>query len=174
LRLDDLIGNGEYTFSFDYTDGVETALVTLTFDETALAVRITGRAYGGLKDGDGWSPSSSGWIDIDFAYTSGCAIYDNCARDAGDDVYVTGASALNTGTITLDSWGGGGSYSFIDRAAEDGCTFIFDNDWDPKGIDEIANDPNTWAAAGWLQPGTEGSRDWIFIARRAAPPTQCE
>jgi hypothetical protein len=173
LRIDNLIGEGEYTFSFDYTDGVETARVLLTYDETLAQIRIAGRAYGGLLDGGAWSPEASGWIDIDFVYTNSVAVYDNCARDTGDDLYVTAADAFNTGTFTLDGWGGDASFSFIDRADEHGCSFVFDNDWDSKGIDDIADDPAIWSAAGWLQPGTSGNRDWLFIATRYVTPTEC-
>lgn len=173
LRIDDLLGEGQYTFSFDYSDGVEDALVTLTYDETNATIRIAGRAYGGLVEGDDWSASARGWIDIDFTYTSGVAVFDNCARETGDDLFVTGASSLNTGTFTLDGWGENASFSFIDRANEGGCSFTFDNDWDSKGVDEIANDPNIWSAAGWLQPSTTGDRDWVFTATRYTPPTEC-
>jgi hypothetical protein len=173
LRLDDLIGEGDYTFSFDYTDGVETARVLLTYDATLGQIHIGGRAYGGLLEGDAWSPTESGWIDIDFAYTTSVAVYDNCARESGDDLYVTAADALNTGTVTLDGWGGNASFSFIDRSDEDGCTFVFDNDWDSKGDDEIANDPAIWSAAGWLQPTTNGSRDWLFTATRYVTTSEC-
>lgn len=173
LRIDDLLGEGQYTFSFDYSDGVEDALVTLTYDEASATIRIAGRAFGGLVDGDGWSASTCGWIDIDFTYTRSVAVYDNCARATGDDLFVTGASSLNTGTFTLDGWGGNASFSFIDRANEGGCSFVFDNDWDSKGVDEIANDPNIWSAAGWLQPVTTGDRDWVFTATRYTPPTPC-
>lgn len=173
LRLDDLLGEGFYTFSFDYSDGVETAYVTLTHDEVAGTVRISGRAYGGLLDGNAWSPAASGWIDIDFTYADAVAVYDNCARDSGDDVYVTGASALNTGTFTLDGWGGNASFSYIDRANEDGCSFSFDNDWDSKGVDDIAHDLSVWSATGWFQPVAEGNRDWLFIATPVVTPIEC-
>lgn len=174
LRLDDLVGEGDYTFSFDYSDGVETARVTITCDEVLSTIHISGRAYGGRVDGDDWASNERGWITIDFSYTNSVAIFDNCARQPGNDWYVTGASAVNTGTVTLDGWGGNGSYSFIDRADEYGCSFIFDNDWDSKGNEDIANDPNIWSAAGWLQPGTDGSRDWLFTAERSFPPLECE
>jgi len=173
LRIDNLLGDGEYTFSFDYSDGIESARVTLTYDPALNQIRIAGRAYGGKVENGDWAASVRGWIDFDFAYTDAVAMYDNCMRDAGNDLYVTGASALNTGTFTLAGWGGNASFSFIDRANESGCSFIFDNDWDSKGVDEIANDPQVWSASGWLQPGTSGQRDWIFIARdyvRYDPP----
>lgn len=164
LRLDDLLSDGAYTFSFDYADEVESARVTLTYDAAANTIHIVGRAYGGKVEGDDWVANARGWINFDFTYTSAVAMWDNCARDAGNDLYVGGASSLNSGTFTLDGWGGDASFSFIDRANEGGCSFIFDNDWDSKGVDEIANDPNIWSASGWLQPSTSGQRDWLFIA----------
>ena len=51
---------------------------------------------------------------------------------------------------------------------------MFDNDWNSKGNDDTANDPNVWSAAGWLQPGAPGSRDWLFTANRLATPTVCD
>lgn len=174
LRIDDLLGEGQYTFSFDYSDGIEEALVILTYDETNATIRIAGRAYGGKLEGDDWSASERGWMNIDFIYTDAVAVYDNCARESGDDLFVTGASSLNSGTFTLDGWGGNASFSFIDRANEGGCSFVFDNDWDSKGVQEIANDPNIWSGAGWLQPGTTGDRDWVFTATRYTPPTECD
>lgn len=174
LRLDDLLGEGEYTFSFDYSDGSETARVLMTYDQTLHQIHIAGRAYGGKVVSGAWSTSSRGWIDIDFMYTRSINVYDNCAHDAGDDLYVTGATAVNTGTFTLDGWGGNASFSFIDRANENGCTFSFDNDWDSKGVEEIANDPDMWSASGWLQPSTSGSRDWLFTAKRYFTPANCD
>jgi hypothetical protein len=174
LRIDGLLGAGVYTFSFDYTDGVESARVVLDYDPAAATIHIHGRAFGGLVEDEAYVPGSSGWIDIDFTYTSAVTVYNSCAQDAGDDLYVAGASALNTGTFTLDGWGGNQSFSFIDRANENGCSFSFDNDWDSKGNDDIANDPNIWSAAGWLQPGAPGSRDWLFTARQLATPRVCE
>jgi hypothetical protein len=174
LRIDDLLGEGEYTFSFDYSDGVETARVLLTHDSGLNQIHITGRAYGGQVVDGALSPTAQGWIDIDFSYTNAVAVYDNCARNPGNDLYVTGASALNTGTFTLDGWGDNQSFSFIDRANESGCSFSFDNDYDSKGVAEIANDPNIWSASGWLQPSTSGSRDWLFIAKRVYTPNDCE
>lgn len=173
LRIDDLLGEGEYTFSFDYADAAETARVLLTYDAELKQIHIAGRAYGGKVVGGAWSATSRGWIDVDFTYTNSVAVYNSCARDAGDDLYVTGETALNTGTFTLDGWGGDASFSFIDRANDGGCSFIFDNDWDSKGVEEIANDPDVWSASGWLQPSTSGSRDWLFTAKRYFTPTDC-
>ncbi|MCI0451561.1 MAG: pyridoxal-phosphate dependent enzyme, partial [Candidatus Latescibacteria bacterium] len=89
------------------------------------------------------------------------------------DVYVTGASALNPATFTLDGWGGNASFSYIDRANEDGCSFSFDNDWDSKGVDDIAHDLSVWSATGWFQPVAEGNRDWLFIATPVVTPIEC-
>lgn len=169
LRLDDLLGEGQYTFSFDYSDDIESARVTLTYDAALNTIQIAGRAYGGKVESGDWAASERGWITFDFTYTSAVGVYDNCARDAGNDLYVGGASSLNSGTFTLDGWGDDASFSFIDRANEGGCSFIFDNDWDSKGNAEIANDPNIWSASGWLQPSTSGQRDWIFTAEPYIP-----
>jgi hypothetical protein len=171
LRLDDLLASGEYTFSFDYVDGSGSASVTLTYDDAAGTVHIQGRAYGGRDTGSGWSATSRGWIDINFLYTTNVSEQDNCPGAAGNDIYV-GESALNSGTVHLDGWGGNLTFNFTDKADASGCSFIFDNDWDSKGNTTVANDPSIWSGNGWLQPGTSGSRDWIFIGEMLTLPTR--
>ncbi len=173
LRIDFLLDNGRYTFSFDHVNGTGSAAVTLTHDDGLGTIRIFGRAYGGKDIGGSWDPAIRGWIDIDFTYTANVSVRDNCAGAAGNDLHVTAESVLNAGTIHLDGWGGGGTYNFTDKADDEGCTFNFDNDWDSKGNDDIANNPAIWSAAGWLKPGdVNGSRDWVFIAEQATVPTQ--
>jgi hypothetical protein len=174
LRIDDLLGEGEWTFSFDYADAAESARVTLTHDRPAGTIRIAGRAYGGEDTGSGWSGSSQGWIDIDFIYAAHVAVRGSCGESQGDDLYVRNPDALNTGTITLDGWGGDASFTFTDRGNEDACSFALDNDSDSKGNAELANDPAVYSAAGWLQPIVEGSRDWLFIATRIDAPIVCD
>ncbi len=171
LRLDDLLGSGEWTFSFDFVNGSGSAAMTLVYDNGAGTVHIYGRAYGGQDTGGGWSASSRGWVDIDFWYTANVTQRDNCPGAAGNDVYVTDDSALNSGTVHLDGWGGNQTFTFTDLTDATGCSFIFDNDWDSKGNTTVANDPSIWSGNGWLQPGTSGSRDWIFIARMNTLPT---
>lgn len=171
LRLDYLLDNGRYTFSFDYADGSGSAGVTLTHDDVLGTVRIFGRAYGGKDIGGSWDPAARGWIDIDFTYTTNVTVRDNCAGAAGNDVHVLSESALNAGTFTLDGWGGNQVFAFTDKA-DAGCSFNFDNDSDSKGNAGIANNPAIWSADGWLMPGVNGSRDWIFIAEMATVPTR--
>lgn len=167
LRIDDLLGTGRWTFSFDYSDGDEDAYVTLACDETAGTMRIQGRAYGGQVVNNAWSQDSRGWIDIDFTYASNFSIKDDCGALSGDDYYVTSESLSNAGTITLDGWGGNQVFAFTDRSGENnGCSFIFDNDEDAKGDPSIASDPATWSGSGWLQPATNGSRDWLFTGEK--------
>ncbi len=173
LRIDFLLDNGRYTFSFDYADGSGAAGVTLTHDDVLGTIRIFGRAFGGKDIGGAWDAAARGWIDIDFTYTTNVSVRDNCAGAAGNDVHVIAESPLNAGTIHLDGWGGGGTYAFNDKSDDTGCSFNFDNDWDSKGNDEIADDPSIWSAAGWLKPGdVNGSRDWIFIAELPTVPTE--
>jgi hypothetical protein len=165
LRLDDLLGSGSYTFSFDHFDGVEQARVRLDWLPAQNGIRIHGRAFGGRDTGAGWDPDESGWIDIDFKYTTNVTRGDDCAASPGDDFYVAGESGLNTGTVTLDGWGGEGTYTFTDKADGDGCSFYLDNDRDPKFNPAIAGDPGTWAGTGWLMPHV-GARDWLFTAEK--------
>ncbi len=163
LRLDDLLGSGQFTFSFDYVDGSGAAGVTLTHDDVAGTIRISGRAFGGKDLGAGWDPATRGWVNIDFLYTTNVAVRNSCADPTGDDVYVTGMSASNSGTVTLDGWGGNQVFNFTDKSDDTGCSFTFDNDSDSKGNATVANNPSIWSGNGWLMPVSSGSRDWLFI-----------
>jgi hypothetical protein len=173
LRIDDLLGDGTCTFSFDYSDETEHARVILAYDESAGSIRISGRAYGGRVENDAWSASSSGWIDIDFTYATHLAVKDDCGALAGDDFYITGEDVANHGTIALDGWGGNLVFECTDRSGEGGaCSFLFDNDYDPKGNAAIADDLSIWSASGWLEPHVGGSRDWLFIAEKITVPAE--
>jgi hypothetical protein len=172
LRLDDLLASGEYTFSFDYVDMSGAAGVVLAYDDVNNTIHISGRAYGGKDIGGAWDGAESGWIDIDFLFAANVAERDNCAGAAGNDLYVTGESLANNGTISLDGWGGDQVFSFTDKADGSGCTFVFDNDTDSKGNAGIANDPSMWSGSGWLMPPTSGSRDWLFIGEMQSLPTE--
>lgn len=162
LRLDDLIQNDEYTFSFDYSDGSGMADMTLEYDNATGEIHIYGRAYGGRDTGAGWDPAESGWIDVDFTYRENVIRADNINGDPGDDIYVLVADPNNNGTITLDGWGGNVTINYSDKAAS-GYSFIFDSDEDSKGNATIANDPTLWSAAGWLMGHGSPSRDWLFL-----------
>ncbi len=167
LRIDGLLGDGRWTFSFDYADALESAAVTLVCDEDAGTIHISGRAYGGKVVDNAWAADSRGWIDIDFTYTSNFSVQDDCGELAGDDFYVTRDDPANNGTVTLDGWGGDQAFSFSDRSGENhGCSFMFDNDEDSKGDKAIADDPAVWSGSGWIQPAANGSRDWLFIGER--------
>ncbi len=172
LRLDDLLGSGEFTFSFDYVDGTGAAAMSLTYDDILGTVRISGRAYGGKDTGTGWDPASRGWVDIDFLFTTNVSERDDCATAVGNDLYVTGMSAANSGTVSLDGWGGNAVFNFTDKADASGCTFTFDNDSDSKGNATISGDPSIWSGNGWLMPVTSGSRDWLFIGEMMALPVE--
>ena len=167
LRIDDLLGDGFWTFSFDYSDETESAFVTLSHDASLGTIHIAGRAFGGRVADDEWVQGSSGWIDIDFTYAVNVAVKDDCGELAGDDFYVTSEDPSNNGTISLDGWGGDQVFSFSDRSGENnGCSFIFDNDEDSKGNAAIADNPALWSGSGWIQPGANGSRDWLFIGEQ--------
>ena len=173
LRIDDLLEHGVYTFSFDYADETGSARVLLRYDASLGSIHISGRAYGGLVENDAWSPSSSGWIDIDFIYATNLAVKDDCGALTGDDMYITGEAAANHGTVALDGWGGNLAFECSDRSGEmGGCSFLFDNDYDPKGNTAIADDPSIWSASGWLEPHVGGSRDWLFIAEKISVPAE--
>ena len=172
FRIDDLLGPGVYTFSFDYVDVTGMALVTLKYDAANGIVTIAGRAYGGKDIGGAWDAAEQGWIGFVFVYVDNVAEQDDCAGAVGNDVYVTGESASNKGTFVLDGWGGNQVFEFSDKAGSDGCTFVFDNDTDSKGNATIAGDPSIWSGSGWVKPPTDGARDWLFIAESTAVPTE--
>jgi len=172
LRIDDLVGPGDFTFSFDYADGSGTAMVTMTWDDVTNEIHIFGIAYGGEDTGGGWNAANSGWIDIDFTYRDDVNVRDNCSGDPGDDLYVTSESANNNGTVTLLGWGGDAVFPYSGKANTTGCAFIADNDTDSKGNTTIAGDPTLYSVSGWLQPPTSGSRDWLFIAEMGTVPVE--
>ena len=136
-------------------------------------MHIYGRAYGGKDTGTGWLASQRGWINIDFTFTTNVAQVDDCPGTPGNDIYV-GQSASNAGTVELDSWGGGGTYNFTDKANVTGCSFVFDNDTDSKGNGSISGDPSIWSGSGWLMPVAPhgGARDWLFIGEMLTVPTE--
>jgi hypothetical protein len=172
LRIDNLLSTGEFTFSFDYVDITGSANVILAYDDVAGTIHIYGRVYGGKDIGGGWDAASRGWADIDFTYSDHLAVQDDCPGAAGDDLYVTDESNNNGGTITLDGWGGDQTFDFLGKKKVGDCAFIFDNDYDSKGNNAIANDPNKWHGTGWLKPPTDGYRDWLFIAEMMTVPVE--
>jgi hypothetical protein len=172
LRLDDLVGEGEFTFSFEHIDGTGSAMMTLTYDDVLGEIRIYGRAYGGKDTGTGWDATLQGWVDIDFTYSDNVFIADDCAGALGNDLYVSGESANNNGTVTLDGWGGDAVFDFEGKADGSGCSFIFDNDTDSKGNSSIANDLTLFSGSGWLKPPTSGARDWLFVGHMMTVPVR--
>lgn len=172
LRIDDLIDDGDYTFDFEYTDGTETALMKLDYDDTAMTVHIYGRAYGGKDTGSGYDATQQGWINVDFTYTTNVIQADNAAGDPGNDIYVTAESPLNAGTLELDGWGGNVTFDLMDKQGDNDHSFRFDNDFDPRDAAAAAN-PMIQSATGWVDiPGVPlngGSRDWLFFAEVDAP-----
>jgi hypothetical protein len=172
LRIDDLIGNGEFTFSFEYIDGSGSSNMLLTYDDVLGEIHIYGRAYGGLDTGAGWDATLKGWINVDFKYREDINESDDCPGNPGDDLYVTGENANNNGTISLDGWGGDAAFNFSNKADGSGCSFIFDNDTDSKGNSSIANDPTLFSGSGWLKPPTSGSRDWLFVGHMMTVPVE--
>jgi len=164
LRLDKLLGDGKYTFSFDYADETESARVTLSYDADASEITISGRAYGGKVEQGFLAPSQSGWIDIDFTYAANVMMVNGCGQGEGDDLYVVAQSSENRGTIELDGWGDDAVFEVTDKGDTSGCSFDLDNDRDSKDNESIANDPTVWSATGWLQPNNGGATDWLFIA----------
>lgn len=172
LRLDNLVGTGIFTFSFDHVDGTGSAMVTMTWDDVSNEIHIFGLAYGGEDTGSGWNAANSGWVDIDFTYVDDVNVQDDCAGSAGDDLYVDSESANNNGTVTLLGWGGDTVFNFSGKADGTGCAFIADNDTDSKGNSTIANDLTKYSVSGWLMPPTDGYRDWLFVAEMGTVPVE--
>jgi len=182
LRLDNLLSIGVYSFSFDYVDGTGAAAVALVYDDVAGTVHISGRAFGGKHDDDGYREHCSGWVNIDFTYNVNVAKVDDCGGDggdgvfgyanAGDDIYCIGEDLSNSGSVTLDGWGDDRVFQFSDKADGTGCSFIFDNDTDSKGNGSIEADPKLFSGSGWLRPGFFGSRDWLFVGEMRTVPTE--
>jgi hypothetical protein len=172
LRIDNLIGTGVFTFSFEYIDMTGSSNMMLTYDDVSGEIHIYGRAYGGKDIGAGWDATLQGWIDVDFTYRDDVNESDDCPGNPWDDLYVTSESLNNNGTVTLDGWGGDAVFDFQGKADASGCTLIFDNDTDSKGNSTIANDLTLYSGSGWLMPPTSGSRDWLFVGHVLTVPVQ--
>jgi hypothetical protein len=170
FRADNLIGTGDFTFSFDYIDGTGSAAVTMTYNDVTGEIKIYGRIFGGKDNGGAWDATLSGWADIDFTYAHDVQVSDDCSGALGDDLYIVGENALNKGTLTLDGWGGDLSVEYSLKSDGSGCSFVFDNDTDSKGNATIANDLTIYSASGWHKPPTSGARDWLFIAELGTVP----
>jgi hypothetical protein len=170
LRIDDLTSTGVFTFSFEFIDGSGSSNVMLSYDDVTGEIHISGRAYGGKWLGGVWDATEQGWIDIDFRYRDDVMESHDCAGTPGDDLYVTGESPNNNGTITLDGWGGDAAFNFEGKSDYTGCSFIFDNDTDPKGNSTIANDPTLYSGSGWLKPPSGEARDWLFVGHMLTVP----
>ncbi len=172
LRIDELIGSGAFTFSFEYIDGSGSSNMMLHYDDVLGEIHIFGRAYGGKDIGGGWDATLQGWIDVDFTYRDFITEADDCPGNPGNDLYVTAESPNNTGAITLDGWGGDAVFNFDGKTNGSGCSFIFDNDTDSKGNSTIANDLMLYSGSGWLKPPTDGSRDWLFVGHMLTVPVE--
>jgi len=172
LRIDDLLGAGVFTFSFEYIDMTGSSAMMLEYNDVTGEIHIYGRAYGGKDTGTGWDPAVQGWILIDFTYRDNVNESDDCSGTPGNDLYVSGESANNNGSISLDGWGGDAVFSYEGKADGSGCSFIFDNDTDSKGNSGIAGDLTLFSGSGWLKPPTTGSRDWLFVGHVMTVPVE--
>jgi len=60
---------------------------------------------------------------------------------------------MKQGMVVINEKGGSGAEGFLDVK-------------NSKGDPTIANDPATWSGSGWIQPATNGSRDWLFTGEK--------
>lgn len=153
LRLDELInvtsGHDVFTFNFDAVG----AAMFLEYDGSS--IHIFGRAFGGLDTGSNYHPLLSGYVDIDFTYST-------VTQVAGDDdLHVTTPNGTNTGHISV-----AGhpllSQALSDYAGNFGYTFRFGDENDDQGHRGF-NGLSGW---GWLNHGNHhvASSDWLFTA----------
>ena len=161
LRLDNLLGSGRYTFSFDYADSTGMSGVMLEYNDATNEIHIFGRAYGGKDVGAVYDAVEQGWVDIDFTYRLNVIVADNANGDPGNDLYVTLNDVQNNGTVMLDGWGGNQTFNIQDKVSGN-RSFRFDNDNDHKGNGTFAGDPMIWSGTGWLMGAGSGTRDFTF------------
>jgi len=167
LRLDGLLdGNGGSTYTFDF----DHAMSDMRLDYDGATIRIYGQAFGGLDTGSGYDSGLSGLIEVDFTYSVGVG-----GVPSDDDIWVTGASMSNSGTVELVSGftdhAGATEFDLVDKS---NGTFNFrlgdeNNDAGHRGFPGISG----W---GWLNhEASDGSigninnhlvaSDWLFTAR---------
>ena len=154
FRLDELFdvtgGHDIFTFDFDHAS----SQMYLAYNGTS--IHIYGQAFGGLDTGNTYGNAAyTGVAQIDFWYTVGVGL-----AGGDDDLIVSAAPGVNTGTITFlgstinlfDSPMGGYSFRFGDT----------DDDNGHRGFNGISG----W---GWVDHHVQGqhiaSSDWLFTAQ---------
>ncbi|MEM7057833.1 MAG: SdrD B-like domain-containing protein [Pseudomonadota bacterium] len=150
LRLDNVFGDGEYTFDFE-ADGAE---MFATVDNGM--IRIFGTALGGRDVGD--TRTDVSLFEIDFTYNM-------VEQAAGDNDLISDAAnaGSSSGTITrLDDQGNPvETKTLTDKAGSNPFSFRFgdeDNDLGHRGFEGKSG----W---GWLKVDGEdpaGAQDWLF------------
>jgi len=157
LRLDGLFNgdtNDVYTFDFDHA----MSDMRLVVDDAAAPTKITisGKAYGGLNSGSGYSADMSkvGLWDIEFEYADNVSAVSNGYE-------VTGDSSSNNGSIKLI--GTTSEFALADEQGRHSYSFRF--------LDAVHRGDGPWSGWGWLnhdwnQDGTIDSHvyasDWLF------------
>ena len=150
LRLDGLLTgntNDKYTFDFEYPGAK--MYMTLDGDE----VRVFGKAYGGLLDGDGnYIPEESGFWEIEFNYNSVNEL-------PGDDDLATDPNSTGSSTGTIKQlFGGGIEADLSDFAGKRGNSFYIGDDIKDNGF------KNYDGVAGWGWLNHSGSEQHVYTS----------
>ncbi|MFK7759662.1 MAG: PEP-CTERM sorting domain-containing protein [Phycisphaerales bacterium] len=159
MRLDNVIGAGAATLSFDFHGD---SLLTVTDNGGDLSINISGTMFGGVVDGMGGYVSATSYA-VDFNYGA-------LVNNFGGGWAVNGVDAANTGTVTnLDT---NEVFTLNTTTIGDGTAFAFL----PDGH-RLDGDDSTFVGRGWMTEETDGTdplggtRDWIFTATKVPAPS---
>lgn len=157
MRLDNILGPGVATMSIGVHDDT---VLTVTDDNGALSINISGTLYGGVADGMGGYVSATSYA-VDFNYTTFVA-------SSGGGWVVNAIDSANSGTLTnlddnsvIDLYTTGSPESFL---------FL------PDGH-RLGGDSSSFVGRGWFTDQTDGSdplggtRDWLFTATEIPAPS---
>lgn len=171
MRADGLrTGNANDIYTFDFeAPGAEMYIDIAEGAPGVYTLRIHGQAFGGRDIGAGYDPVESGWVAIDFTYSTATQV------PGDDDFWVTGPDMTQTGTIAFISGAlAGEAYNLVDKSNGSYSFRLGDesNDAGHRGHDGVSG----W---GWMNHGPVGGpvgghlndTDWLFTVVVPTPGT---
>lgn len=166
LRLDDLSGSGDFTFSFDPNDGADMRLV---YDDVLGTIEISGTVYGGKDAGLAYDPNFVGFWSVAFTYSTNVV-------EVGNGLVVTPEDPSNNGTIEFVSgtgWSPGETFQLTDFRGGNANSFLLLSDGH-----RLSGDNSTIVGRGWVNHDGDGdlakhnyASDWLFVATEVPPIT---
>ena len=173
LRLDELIdvteGHDIFTFDFEHGDA------SMQIEIGSTSIRIFGRAFGGLRDGDGYGDSFVGLWNIDFTYNSFDFASGDDDREAiglvPDDHFGTIAPQFDDTVFWLqDQSNGDFSFRLGDKNNDNGHRgFDGVSGWGWLNHAPFEGSPGDLAAGPTETFPKHRASDWLFTVGERAP-----